>query len=59
MIHMYFHALVIGRGGEQINLIQQQSSCRVQMSQESMGGLRQCTLQGTKHCIELIHFPIS
>jgi far upstream element-binding protein len=45
--------LVIGRGGEQISQIQQQSGCRVQMAGESMGtGMRQCTLQGPKHCID-------
>lgn len=45
--------LVIGRGGEQISQIQQQSGCRVQMAGESLGnGMRQCTLQGPKHCIE-------
>lgn len=45
--------LVIGRGGEQINVIQQQSGCRVQMAPEtSPNGFRQCTLQGPKHCID-------
>ncbi|KAL3082979.1 hypothetical protein niasHS_010781 [Heterodera schachtii] len=45
--------LVIGRGGEQIQLIQQQSSCRVQMSSESnVSGFRQCTLQGARHNID-------
>lgn len=45
--------LVIGRGGEQISLIQQQSGCRVQMAGESNStGLRQCTLQGPKPCID-------
>uniref|UniRef100_A0A183BUR3 Far upstream element-binding protein 2 n=1 Tax=Globodera pallida TaxID=36090 RepID=A0A183BUR3_GLOPA len=45
--------LVIGRGGEQIQLIQQQSSCRVQMSGESnVSGFRQCTLQGVRQNID-------
>ncbi|KAL7073521.1 hypothetical protein ACQ4LE_007625 [Meloidogyne hapla] len=52
--------LVIGRGGEQIQLIQQQSGCRVQMAGESgNAGYRQCTLQGPRQCIDrakaLIH----
>jgi hypothetical protein len=46
---------VIGRGGEQIQLIQQQSGCRVQMAGETgnTAGFRQCTLQGPRQCIEL------
>lgn len=45
--------LVIGRGGEQITSIQQQSGCRVQMAQDSQGqGFRVCTLQGSRPCID-------
>lgn len=45
--------LVIGRGGEQITTIQQQSACRVQMAPDSNGtGVRQCTLQGSRMSVE-------
>ena len=45
--------LVIGRGGEQIGLIQQQTGCRVQMAADPNNtGSRPCTLQGPKHCID-------
>ncbi|CAD5224177.1 unnamed protein product [Bursaphelenchus okinawaensis] len=45
--------LVIGRGGEQITSIQQQSGCRVQMAQDSGGkSVRLCTLNGSRPCID-------
>lgn len=44
--------LVIGRGGEQISVIQQQSACRVQMAGEGNSGFRTVTLQGQKQCID-------
>ncbi|KAI1719781.1 KH domain-containing protein [Ditylenchus destructor] len=45
--------MVIGRGGSEISNIQQTSGCRVQMAGDSNGtGVRQCTLQGPKHCID-------
>ncbi|TKR72978.1 hypothetical protein L596_020354 [Steinernema carpocapsae] len=45
--------LVIGRGGEQISQIQQQSGCRVQMAGESNAtGKRECTLQGNKSAVD-------
>ncbi|CAD5232028.1 unnamed protein product [Bursaphelenchus xylophilus] len=45
--------LVIGRGGEQISNIQQQSGCRVQMAQDAQGkGFRVCTLHGSRTCID-------
>uniref|UniRef100_A0AC34QWA0 K Homology domain-containing protein n=2 Tax=Panagrolaimus sp. JU765 TaxID=591449 RepID=A0AC34QWA0_9BILA len=41
--------LVIGRGGEQITAIQQQTGCRVQMANDpTESGTRLCTLNGPK-----------
>ncbi|CAI4226920.1 unnamed protein product [Auanema sp. JU1783] len=46
--------LVIGRGGSEIQNIQAQSQCKVQMSPENEpgSGIRQCTLQGNKMAVE-------
>ncbi|KAE9552100.1 hypothetical protein FO519_004680 [Halicephalobus sp. NKZ332] len=45
--------LVIGRGGEQISAIQQQTGCRVQMANEpTAAGTRLCTLNGTRPSID-------
>uniref|UniRef100_A0AC35F3S6 K Homology domain-containing protein n=1 Tax=Panagrolaimus sp. PS1159 TaxID=55785 RepID=A0AC35F3S6_9BILA len=46
--------LVIGRGGDQITTIQQQSGCRVQMAGEpTPQNTRLCTLNGARANIEL------
>uniref|UniRef100_A0A1I7XW88 KH domain-containing protein n=1 Tax=Heterorhabditis bacteriophora TaxID=37862 RepID=A0A1I7XW88_HETBA len=46
--------LVIGRGGSEIQNIQNTTGCRVQMSPESEpgSGVRQCTLQGNKMSVD-------
>ncbi|UYV72983.1 FUBP3, partial [Cordylochernes scorpioides] len=45
--------LIIGRGGEQINRIQAESGCKVQMAAASEGSSeRTCTLTGTQQAIE-------
>ncbi|UYV68617.1 FUBP3 [Cordylochernes scorpioides] len=51
--------LVIGKGGEQINRIQAETGCRVQMATESRGGPeRPCSITGTpaavQRCREMI-----
>merc|ERR550534_2022060 len=45
--------LLIGRGGENITRMQQESSCKIQMSQDPRpGGQRVCTLTGPSEAIE-------
>jgi len=45
--------LLIGRGGENITRMQQESSCKIQMSQDPQpGGQRVCTLTGPSEAIE-------
>lgn len=47
---------MIGRGGDQITTIQQQSGCRVQMDGEpTPQGTRLCTLNGTRMNIEYVY----
>lgn len=44
--------LLIGRGGENITRMQQEASCKIQMSQDNQGGqTRLCTLTGTPEAI--------
>merc|ERR1719391_858496 len=45
--------LLIGRGGENITRMQQEASCKIQMSQDNQGGTtRLCTLTGTPEAIQ-------
>ncbi len=45
--------LVIGRGGEQINRLQAETGCKIQMAQEQVGAMeRQCTLTGSPYSIQ-------
>merc|ERR1719309_1416352 len=45
--------LLIGRGGENITRMQQEASCKIQMSQDNQpGGQRVCTLTGPSEAIE-------
>merc|ERR1719481_1554824 len=45
--------LLIGRGGENITRMQQESSCKIQMSQDNQGQpTRLCTLTGTPDAIQ-------
>merc|ERR1719391_1075204 len=45
--------LLIGRGGENITRMQQEASCKIQMSQDNQGGTtRLCTLTGTPDAIQ-------
>jgi far upstream element-binding protein len=46
--------LIIGRGGEQITRLQAESSCKIQMSQDSQGlPHRLCTLTGSAEAISV------
>merc|ERR1719374_398635 len=43
--------LLIGRGGENITRMQQESQCKIQMSQDNQGQpTRLCTLTGPPEC---------
>ncbi len=45
--------LVIGRGGEQINRLQAETGCKIQMAQEQPGASeRTCTLTGPAYSIQ-------
>merc|ERR1719457_105194 len=45
--------LLIGRGGENITRMQQESQCKIQMAPDSQGQpTRLCTLTGLPHAVE-------
>jgi len=45
--------LVIGRGGEQIKRLQQDSGCKIRIASDSDGTMeRLCTLTGSQECID-------
>ena len=50
-----FIPIVIGRGGEQIKRMQQDSGCKIRIASDSDGtSERTCTLSGSQESIEYI-----
>lgn len=47
-----FVGLVIGRGGEQIKRLQQDSGCRISIDADNGSDERNCQLSGQQHQIE-------